>query len=124
MHEGLPKEIVGSTSRTGEGRRKRSEQHESVARIPLASDRQGNATMKKLAMLALPLASLTTATLTQSARSQAPSYCFDLSRIVDLAVTKERFASIGGRPRPGDFRDARLVLAGWKDCSLYGAATY
>jgi hypothetical protein len=47
-----------------------------------------------------------------------------LSRIVDLAVTKERFASIAGRPRPGDFRDASLILTGWKDCSLYGAATY
>ena len=77
--------------------------------------------MKKLAMLALPLA---VTTLAQSARSQAPPYCFDLTRIVDLAVTKERFASIAGRPRPGDFRDTSLILAGWKDCSLYGAATY
>ena len=80
--------------------------------------------MKKLAMLALALASLPITALAQSERSQAPPYCFDLSRIVDLAVTKERFASIAGRPRPGDFRDASLVLAGWKDCSLYGAATY
>ena len=77
--------------------------------------------MRKLAMLALPLAITAFA---QSARSQAPPYCFDLTRIVDLAVTKERFASIAGRPRPGDFRDASLMLAGWKDCSLYGAATY
>ena len=77
--------------------------------------------MKKLAMLALPLAITAFA---QSARSQAPPYCFDLTRILDLAVTKERFASIAGRPRPGDFRDASLILAGWKDCSLYGAATY
>ena len=80
--------------------------------------------MKKLAMLALPLASLPITALAQSERAQAPPYCFDLSRIIDLAVTKERFASITGRPRPGDFRDASLVLAGWKDCSLYGAATY
>jgi len=80
--------------------------------------------MKKLAMLTLPLASLSILALAQSARSQAPSYCFDLSQIVDLAVTKERFASITGRPRPGDFRDTKLVLTGWKDCSLYGAATY
>ena len=77
--------------------------------------------MKKLALLALPLA---ITALAQSARSQAPPYCFDLTRIVDLAVTKDRFASIAGRPRPGDFRDASLILAGWKDCSLYGAATY
>ena len=75
--------------------------------------------MRKLALLALPLAITAFA---QSAHSQAPPYCFDLTRILDLAVTKERFASIAGRPRPGDFRDA--ILAGWKDCSLYGAATY
>ena len=79
--------------------------------------------MKNLAMLALALASWPAAALAQSPRSQAPPYCFDLSRILDLAVTKERFASIAGRPRPGDFRDASLILAGWKD-SLYGAATY
>jgi hypothetical protein len=39
---------------------------------------------------------------------------------VDLAVTKERFASIAGWPRQGDFRDASVVLPDWKDCSLYG----
>jgi hypothetical protein len=80
--------------------------------------------MKKLAMLALALASVPITALAQSAHSQTPPYCFDLTRIVDMAVTKERFASIAGRPRPGDFRDASLILAGWKDCSLYGAATY
>src|SRR5262249_46841616 len=79
---------------------------------------------KKLTMVAIAMASLPATALAQSAHPQAPSYCFDLSQIVDLAVTKERFASIAGRPRPGDFRDASLVLAGWKDCSLYGAATY
>src|SRR5262249_9709394 len=52
------------------------------------------------------------------------SYCFDLSGIVDLAMTKERFASIAGRPRQGSFQDTSLVLKDWKDCSLYGAATY
>src|SRR5262245_46332044 len=80
--------------------------------------------MRNLAIMAVALASLPATALAQSAHPQAPSYCFDLSRIVDLAVTKERFASIAGRPRPGDFRDARLALAGWKDCSVYGAATY
>src|SRR6266542_4430077 len=79
---------------------------------------------RKLAMIAVALASLPAAALAQNARPQTPPYCFDLSRIVDLAVTKERFASIAGRPRQGDFRDARVVLADWKDCSLYGASTY
>jgi hypothetical protein len=87
------------------------------------SSSQG-ATVKKLAMLAVALANLPATALAQSAQPQAPHYCFDLSRVVDLAVTKERFASIAGRPRPGDFRDTKLALAGWKNCSLYGAATY
>ena len=78
----------------------------------------------KSAILALSLAGLAAMALAQNTHAPAPPYCFDLSRIVDLAVTKERFASIAGRPRPGDFRDTKLVLAGWKDCSLYGAATY
>jgi hypothetical protein len=80
--------------------------------------------MTKLAILAVAAASLPTAALGQNARSPVPPYCFDLSRVVDLAVTKERFASIAGRPRQGDFRDASVVLPDWKDCSLYGPATY
>lgn len=80
--------------------------------------------MTKLAILAVAVASLPAAALGQNARSPAPPYCFDLSRIVDLAVTKERFASIAGRPGQGDFRDASVVLPDWKDCPLYGAATY
>ena len=80
--------------------------------------------MKKLAIMAVALANLPATALAQNTRSQAAPYCFDLSRIVDLAVTKERFASIAGQPRQGDFRDATLVLADWKDCSLFGATTY
>jgi hypothetical protein len=80
--------------------------------------------MKKLITLAVVMASSPAIALAQDARSQAPSYCFDLNRVIDLAMTKERFASIAGRPRQGNFLDTRLVLADWKDCSLYGAATY
>ena len=80
--------------------------------------------MKKLMTLAVAIASSPAIALAQDARPQAPSYCFDLSRVVDLAMTKERFASIAGRPRQGSFQNTNLVLAGWKDCSLYGAATY
>ena len=76
------------------------------------------------AILAVALGSLPATALAQSARPQAPPYCFDLSRLVDLAVTKERFTSIAGRARQGDFRSTSLVLPDWKDCSLYGAATY
>jgi len=70
------------------------------------------------------MASLPALASAQDARSQAPPYCFDLTRVVDLAMTKERFASIAGRPRQGSYVGTSLVLAGWKDCSLYGAATY
>jgi hypothetical protein len=80
--------------------------------------------MKNLVALAVAMASLPATALAQTARSPAPPYCFDLSRIVDLAMTKERFASIAGRPRQGDFQDTSLVLADWRDCSIYGAATY
>jgi hypothetical protein len=80
--------------------------------------------MKKLLTLALALTSLLAIASAQDARSPAPSYCFDLSRVVDLAMTKERFASIASRPRQGSFQDASLVLTGWKDCSVDGAATY
>src|SRR5215468_5841821 len=80
--------------------------------------------MKKFMTLAVAMASLPAIALAQGARSQAPSYCFDLSRVVDLALTKERFSSIAGRPRQGDFRDTTLLLPDWKNCSLYGAATY
>jgi hypothetical protein len=86
--------------------------------------RREGKSVTNLAMLALAVASMPATVLAQNPRSQAPPYCFDLSRIVDLAMTKERFASIAGRPRQGDFRDTRLVLPDWKDCSLYGAATY
>ena len=79
---------------------------------------------KNLMTLAVALASLPAIASAQDARPQAPSYCFDLSRVVDLAMTKERFASIAGRPRQGSFQDTRLVLKDWKDCSLYGATTY
>jgi len=96
MHEILPKKIAGSVGRY----------------------------QAKAGLLALAMASLPAIALAQTARSQAPSYCFDLSRVLDLAMTKERFASIAGRPRQGNFRDTSLMLVDWKDCSLYGATTY
>jgi hypothetical protein len=79
---------------------------------------------KNLITLALALTSLSAIASAQDTRAEAPPYCFDLTRVVDLAMTKERFASIAGRPRQGSFVGTSLVLAGWKDCSLYGPATY
>jgi hypothetical protein len=47
-----------------------------------------------------------------------------IEAVVAIATTKERFSSIVGKSREGNFSEARLVLTGWSDCSLYGAGTY
>ena len=44
--------------------------------------------------------------------------------MVALAITSGKFASITGQPREGNFLDTSLPLTGWKNCSLYGRATY
>jgi hypothetical protein len=51
-------------------------------------------------------------------------YCLDLKRVAALALTNEKFTSIVGKARQGNFLDTTLPLTGWSDCSLYGAATY
>jgi hypothetical protein len=51
-------------------------------------------------------------------------YCAELKQVVALAMTKGRFGSIAGTPREGNFRATSVNLAGWQDCSLYGASTY
>src|SRR6202023_2259743 len=78
----------------------------------------------KARLLALAMASRPWPGSGDHQRAPAAPYRFSLTRVVDLAMTKERFASIAGRPRQGSYVGTSLVLAGWKDCSLYGAATY
>src|SRR5258708_38669613 len=80
--------------------------------------------MRALMILVLALAGSMAATLAQDVGSQATSYCPDLKQIVALAMTKERFASISGKSRDGNFLDTSLPLRCWKDCSLYGPGTY
>jgi hypothetical protein len=75
-------------------------------------------------IVALALASAPGAVLAQDAGSDAAAYCSELRRVVALAATKERFASIAGKPREGNFLDTSLALTGWRDCALYGSATY
>ena len=75
-------------------------------------------------IVAFALASLPAPALAQAATSEAPAYCSELKRVAALAATKERFASITGKPREGNFVETTLPLAGWRDCALYGAATY
>jgi hypothetical protein len=60
----------------------------------------------------------------QDGRSEAIGYCPDLKRVTMLAVAGNPFAPIAGKPREGNFVDTTLPLTGWKDCALYGAATY
>ena len=57
------------------------------------------------------------------AQDVAP-YCADLKRVASLASARDRFATIAGKPREGNFSDTVLPLSGWKDCSLYGAGMY
>jgi hypothetical protein len=80
--------------------------------------------MKAPMILALGLASVPGAASAQNAASEAPAYCSELKRVAALAATKERFASIAGKPREGNFVETTLALTGWHDCTLYGAATY
>jgi len=54
----------------------------------------------------------------------AAPFCVDLRKIIALTATRDKFASIAGPPREGNFRDVKLALPGWNDCALYGARTY
>jgi hypothetical protein len=83
--------------------------------------------MTKLSILASALACVPLATWVQAGLAQEtsiPAYCPDLKRVTALAMSQDRFASITGKPREGNFSDATLTLAGWQDCVLYGATTY
>jgi hypothetical protein len=58
------------------------------------------------------------------AQEKIAPYCLGLKQAAALAMTKERFASIAAKSRDGNFIESSLVLTGWNNCSLYGAATY
>jgi hypothetical protein len=64
------------------------------------------------------------AAVAQTTPSAAVSYCADLKQVAALALGVGRFASIAGAMREGNFTETTLPLTGWKDCSLYGPATY
>jgi hypothetical protein len=80
--------------------------------------------MMRRLILALALAGPPGQGWAQDIGSEAPNYCSDLQRVTSLAVTRERFASIAGKPREGNFLETSLALTGWNNCALYGAATY
>ena len=75
------------------------------------------------ASVAALVVSITTG-LAQDTRSDAIVYCADLKGIVALALSRNQFSSVAGKPRDGNFRDTSLPLTGWKDCSLYGSGSY
>jgi hypothetical protein len=60
----------------------------------------------------------------QAAPAGAAPYCADLKRVAALASARDRFASIAGKPREGQFSDTILPLTGWQDCALYGEGMY
>jgi hypothetical protein len=60
----------------------------------------------------------------QSTAAPTASYCSHLKRVAALALSHEKFASIAGKAREGNFLETTLPLPGWSDCSLYGAGTY
>jgi hypothetical protein len=81
--------------------------------------------MNKRFMVAVAsLVTSITAGFAQDAPSEASLYCSDLKQVTALALAQNRLASITGKPREGNFRDTTLPLTGWKDCAIYGPATY
>jgi hypothetical protein len=54
----------------------------------------------------------------------AETYCPVLTQVAALVDTKERFASIIGEPREGNYLETKLPLPGWADCAFYGRRTY
>jgi hypothetical protein len=80
--------------------------------------------MARLIILGLVLAGSPGQGRAQDIGLEAPSYCSDLQRVTSLAMTRERFAAIAGKPREGNFLETSLALTGWNNCALYGAATY
>jgi hypothetical protein len=62
-------------------------------------------------------------TLRRMEVTEAP-YCFDLKRVLVLAMSGGRFAAIAGVPRAGNFAETTLSLPGWTGCALYGPSTY
>jgi hypothetical protein len=81
-------------------------------------------TMTKPSILVLTLATALAATPVMAQGTGAVPYCSDLQRIVELAMSKERFAAIAGSPGQGNFVDSKLALTGWEHCALYGQTTY
>src|SRR5215831_9470214 len=80
--------------------------------------------IRRSLILSAVLALLVEGVHAQDAPTGAAPYCADLKRVAALASARDRFASIAGKPREGQFSNTLLPLSGWHDCSLYGAGMY
>jgi hypothetical protein len=47
-----------------------------------------------------------------------------LQQVVRLAAGADKFESIKGKLREGNFHETNRPLSGWKDCTIYGDTTY
>ena len=59
-----------------------------------------------------------------AAADEVPAYCAELKQVSALVLAKDKFASIIGKPREGNFLEAKVALPGWENCSFYGTRTY
>ena len=79
--------------------------------------------LRALLLIALAFASPAGATEGELEAS-ASGFCEGLKQVAALALSRERFASITGQSKEGDFHGTTLPLVGWHDCSIYGRNTY
>jgi hypothetical protein len=78
-------------------------------------------TARRTTMCAVLIAA---APLQRAPAQEPPAYCPALREVAALVHTREKFASIIGRPREGNYLDTTRPLDGWADCAFYGARTY
>jgi hypothetical protein len=68
---------------------------------------------------------LLTLTGTLAARDAAGiSYCEDLKKLNNFAMSRGRFAPIIGNPLQGNYYETKLPLTGWNNCAFFGPTTY
>jgi hypothetical protein len=80
--------------------------------------------MTRLIFAAVVFAASVGVALAQEAPADVAPYCSGLRMLNNFAMSRERFSSIIGKPRDGNFRDTTLSLTGWNNCSIYGQTTY
>ena len=73
-------------------------------------------------LCALTVALINAGPIAQAA--EVPSYCAELKQVAALALARDKFVSIIGAAREGNFLDSKVSLPGWGDCSFYGRRTY